>query len=188
VEVARRKGPALTRQDVLDAALVIVARDGADALGTASVAASLGIRAPSIYHHFRGNEALRHAVAVAGWQRLLASLPVATSGSDELRAFAYAYRRFARDNAELYEVMVRTPFDPLDPDLLALGVRGQEALAGLPLEGLDRLHALRGLRAAVHGFVDLENAGQVRLGVPADDSFAWLVDVVVRGIRGRGGA
>lgn len=180
--MGRRKGPALTRQDVLDAGLDVVETQGASALGTAAVAGVLGIRPPSIYHHFAGNEALAYAVAVEGWRRLVASLPA--PGPDlTLRALAHAYRQFALDHPALYRLMTSTPFDPADPALLAVWARAAQALAALDLEPREALHALRGLRAALHGFVHLELAGQVRLGVPADESFEWLVDLVLRGIE-----
>ena len=181
--MGRRKGAALTRPDVLAAAVRVVEARGPDALGTAFVAEELGIRASSIYHHFAGNEALRGAVAVEGWARLVAELPApAGSPADALRHFARAYRGFALQHPALYRVMTDAPFDPTDPGLLAVASRAMAVLSGLPVPADEVLHAVRGLRAAVHGFVDLELAGQVRLGVPADQSFEWLLEVVVRGL------
>jgi AcrR family transcriptional regulator len=168
---------------VLDAALRVVEEEGADALGTGAVAAALGIRAPSVYHHYPGNDALRLAVAVAGWERMVATFPPpAGDAAASLRALAHAYRDFARAHPALYRVMTATPFDPTHPGLLAVTERGLVALSDLGVGGVEAIHAIRGLRAAIHGFVDLENAGQVRLGVPADESFAWLLERVIRGI------
>lgn len=184
--MGRRKGPSLTRDDVLTAALAVVADRGDAALGTAAVADQLGIRAPSVYHHFDGNDALRLAVAVKGWELLVAACPPPSADpAASLVAFAHAYRRFALDNPALYRVMTRTPFDPSHPGLLALTARAVGALSGLALDPRQALHAMRGLRAAVHGFVDLEIAGQVRLDVPADESFAWAVALVVGAITSR---
>ena len=53
--MARRSGPAITRADVVDAAIRVLERGGIEALGTKRVAAELGIRTPSLYHHVRGN-------------------------------------------------------------------------------------------------------------------------------------
>lgn len=181
--MGRRKGPPLTREEVLAAALAVVRERGADALGTASVARELGIRPPSLYHHFEGNDALRYAVAVEGWRRLVDALPPPSPDLPAtLRGFAHAYRRFALDNPDLYRVMTRTPFDPTDPALLAVSARAWSAVVALGVPADEALHAVRALRAAVHGFVDLELAGQVRLGVPADESFEWLVALGIRGL------
>ncbi|MCB9698668.1 MAG: WHG domain-containing protein, partial [Alphaproteobacteria bacterium] len=146
---------------------------------------ALGIRPPSVYHHFAGNDALRHAVAVEGWKALVASLPApGDDPADALRGFARAYRAFALANPALYRLMTRVPFDPTDPALLEVTARGFAALQRLGIPPDQALHAIRALRAAVHGFVDLELSGQVRLGVPADDSFEWLVELGARGLAG----
>lgn len=182
--MGRRKGTALTRQDVLRAALDVVHTHGPHALGTAAVADALGIRPPSIYHHFAGNDALHHAVAVSGWQQLLATLPADLT----LRTYAHAYRSFAMANPSLYRVMTETPFDPTDPELLGVAAQGLRSLSELGLREGDVIHALRGLRAMLHGFVDMEIRGQVRLDVPsADESFAWLIEVVLHGLANRRG-
>lgn len=181
--MARKPGPALTREQVIEAALGVVDAEGPEALGTSRVARALGIRPPSLYHHFDGNDALRLAVAVAGWERLVAALPpVEGDLAASLAAYAAAYRAFALDHPALYRVMTETPFDPGDADLLAVTAKGMQRLAGLGLLGDDALHAIRGLRAALHGYVHLEVSGQVRLPVSSDESFDWLVDRVVAAI------
>ena len=182
--MARRPGPSLGRQDVLDAGVRVVEEQGVDALGATAVATLLGIRPPSVYHHFDGNDALRYAVAVEGWRRLFDALPVVTADPPAaLRALAHAYRAFARAHPDLYRLMASTSFDPTDIRLLEVTARVTGALASLGIEPVDALHAVRGLRSAVHGFVDLELSGQFRLDVPsADQSFEWLLEVVGRGV------
>ena len=62
-------------------------------------------------------------------------------------------------------------------------------LAVLRGYGLDRraaLHALRGLRSAVHGFATLEVAGGFGIPLSIDESFAWLVDCFVGGLKAAG--
>jgi AcrR family transcriptional regulator len=179
--MGRRSGAALTRDDLVAAAIRVLERRGVDALGTASVASELGIRPPSVYHHFEGNDALRFAAATEGWRRLLTALPEpSTDGSASLAEYARAYRAFALANRALYQLMTTTPFDPTDPALLEVAARAADVLAPLRLEGDDVLHGLRGLRAAIHGFVALELAGQVQLALPADTSFEWLIQRLIR--------
>jgi AcrR family transcriptional regulator len=184
--MGRRPGTGLNRDAVLRAAIAVVEEEGADALGTARVAARLGIRPASVYHHVDGNEALRLEVAVEGWRRLVASLPAPTADADAtLRAFAWAYRAFALANPRWYAVMTRAPFDPAHPELLAVTASAARALVTLDLPGDELLHAIRGLRAVVHGFVALELAGQMRLAVPPEASFGWLLDRVVPAFAAR---
>jgi len=45
------------------------------------------------------------------------------------------------------------------------------------------LHALRGLRSAVHGFATLEAVGGFGIPLSIDESFAWLVECFVGGLN-----
>lgn len=156
---------------------------GHHALGVSSVSRSLGVRPSSLYHHMNGNEAIQHAVAMEGWKRLLEALPEPSDERGEaIRRFGRAYRRFALENPNLYRVMSETPLDAEDPALLAVLSGAIQTLSVLGLSGAERLHALRGLRAAVHGFVHLEVCEQVRMDLDPDESFDWIVEVVVSGI------
>ena len=44
------------------------------------------------------------------------------------------------------------------------------------LRGAEQVHALRGLRSLVHGFVSLESSGALKHPVNRNDSFEWLVE------------
>jgi len=48
----------LTKQDILAASIQLMQRKGFAALGMRDIAQSLGIKAPSLYHHFPSKEAL----------------------------------------------------------------------------------------------------------------------------------
>jgi AcrR family transcriptional regulator len=184
--MARRPGPSLSRDDVIRAAFRVVERDGPDHLGIRQVADELGIQSSSIYHHVDGLERLREATAIAGWARLVASFPdPVESPAGTLRSLAEAYRGFVRANPGLYRLMTAVPFQPNDAALLVLASRMGEIVVHLGLPPEDTIHAIRGLRAAVHGFVDLENAGQFKMAVSSDASFEWMLDVIVRGLGGR---
>jgi hypothetical protein len=56
-------------------------------------------------------------------------------------------------------------------------------LAGYGLQGNDALHATRGLRSLLHGFVALEAAGGFGLPLDRDESFARLVQVFIAGLH-----
>lgn len=98
------------RAALLDAALVIVARDGAAALTLRGVARAAGVSAMAPYHHFADRAALIAAVAVIGFDRLfdqklgaLASAPA--DARSALIAGSRAYVAFILDNSELYRLM-----------------------------------------------------------------------------------
>ena len=82
LKTERPTGAALTREQVVAAGLAAVAAEGEAALGTASVARRLGIRPPSVYHHFAGNEALRYAVA-ADWSHQIGQCLLRLHGQAE---------------------------------------------------------------------------------------------------------
>jgi AcrR family transcriptional regulator len=173
----------------LDAERVIAtAGDVADAEGLAAVtvarvAAELGIRGPSLYNHVPGREGLARGVALASTRDLsdaLREAAIGRSGADALVSMAFAYRAYAlahpgryaslvavataaREDAELREASEQT---------LAVML---EVLRAWHLEGDDAIHAVRAIRSALHGFVDLERSGGFAMDVPLDASFERLV-------------
>lgn len=188
--MGRRKGPALTREDVVSAALRCVQADGPDALGVSAVARELGIKPPSVYNHVGKGDALAWAVVVEGNRRLLALLATAVDGQadprEQLRILAGTTRRWALDNAGLYGLMARVPPKNDDPEFRPLLDRMLhlfgEPLGQLGVAPADRVHAIRSLRAAMHGFVLLESSGQFQLSDRPDASYRWLVESVLRGL------
>ena len=84
--MGRRKGPSLTRDDVVQAALQIVRMEGADALGVARVARELGIRPPSLYNHVASGPELAVATSFAAQRLLVDDLTDAVRGVDDPRA------------------------------------------------------------------------------------------------------
>lgn len=95
---------------LVDAARVIVERDGAVALSLRAVARATGVSAMAPYHHFRDRTALVAAVAAAGFDQLytdkMAALATA-SGDPAARIVAgsIAYVRFVTEHPELYRLM-----------------------------------------------------------------------------------
>lgn len=183
--MARKAG--LRREDVLDEAVTIANRDGLEQLTVTRLAAELGIRPPSLYAHVDGLDALRDEVARRGASTLAAALRDAagpTSGGEALHAFAHAIRRFAREHPGMYEALVRAPGAD---DVLAAPLREPvdvvvSVLADLDIHGDEALHATRALRAAAHGFIDLERRGGFGLPLDLDASFDRLVDALVSGL------
>lgn len=61
--MARPKQPLLSREAVIRAAVEIIDRDGLDTLSLPALAHELGVRAPSLYHHFRDKAEILAEVA-----------------------------------------------------------------------------------------------------------------------------
>jgi AcrR family transcriptional regulator len=181
--VARKAG--LERAQVVATAAALADRDGLAALTLTQVAHELGIRPPSVYAHVDGLDGLHRALRTLGAHtiaRELADAADGRAGRDALRAFAFAYRRFAREHPGLYEATLRGADPAEDPELAGalaepVGVI-VAALGDLGVTGDEALHAVRIWRSALHGFVDLERRGGFGLPLDLDATFARLVDAI----------
>ena len=185
--MARPKGKTLTLQDVLAAGHQVVERDGPLGLTLTSVARVLDIKPPSLCHHVATNDALRWSVVEHSWSLLaqrLDALQVADP-RQRLQAIATATRGFALEHPHSFELMVQTRLPharvagtPIESQLL---VPLLASLRELELPKARRVHAARAFRSALTGFLLLEIAGQFQLEASADQSFAYLVRVLIAG-------
>jgi AcrR family transcriptional regulator len=178
----------LDPDSVVDAAARIADADGLEAVTLARVASELGVRAPSLYNHVDGRDALVRAIALRGVRELAAALreaAVGRSGPDALTAAARAYRAYAQAHPGRYAATVAAPA-PDDPEHRAAAAETVEVvlaiLRGWQLEGDDAIHAARAFRSAVHGFVVLEAGGGFGIPVDLDVSFDRLVAGLAAGL------
>ncbi len=155
----------LTRAVIAADAAELADEIGWDQLTLAAVAARFGVRQPSLYKHVAGLAELRRDVSVLAGRELhdeLTAAAVGRSGADALQAMAEAYRTFAKKHPGRYAagVIAPPPGDTEYEQVAEAVVRTVSAvLAGYGLTGDDAIHAIRGLRALMHGFVSLEAAG-----------------------------
>ncbi|MEJ1969120.1 MAG: WHG domain-containing protein [Rhizomicrobium sp.] len=182
-------------------AAALVNRNGFDGLSMNDLAQALNVRTPSLYSHVAGLDEVKRLLALHGLAELNAAamrVTIGKSGPDAVRALLNGYRDFAEKNPGLYAATVPTPpradrewsgaVDLLMSTFLAV-------LQCYGLRGADAVHALRGLRSLVHGFVSLEIAGALKHPVDRDESFAWLVESFLAALgkmaalsRGRAGS
>ncbi len=184
----------LDRRTVVREAAALADAEGLEALTLARLAGKLGIRPPSLYNHVSGMEDLRRELALLGLGELTERLGQAAIGranEEVIVALAEAYRAYARERPSLYAASLRAP-DPEDPDWRAAGERVVRivlaAFAGFGLHDEDALHAVRGLRSALHGFVGLEAAGGFGLPLDLDESFQRLIRAYLSGLRAQADA
>lgn len=182
----------LTPDSVVDAAGKIADAEGLAAVTLARLATDLGVRPPSLYKHVDGLDAIHRGLALRGLNEATDRCQRATVGKARdaaLFAFAHAYWQFAREHPGLYAASVRAA-KPGENDIAAAGedLIGivLAVLAGYGVKGDDALHATRGLRAIVHGFVSLDAMGAFRLRLDLAESFdrvlsAFATDLAARG-------
>lgn len=183
------RGVGLDRAAVVAAAAAIADAEGLDALTLGAVAEQLGIRAPSLYNHVAGLGGLRRELALLGVQQMTARLGQAVmgkAGDEAVLALAEAYRAYVLEHPGVYATMISAPAD----DDVALQQASQRlidvvvaAFSAYEMHGDDAIHAVRGLRALVHGFASLEAAGGFGMPLDRDESFRRLIGAFVAGLR-----
>jgi AcrR family transcriptional regulator len=167
---------------LLRGATVLVNQRGLDDLSMSELAQALKVRTPTLYSHVAGIQEVKRLLALHGLAELDSAMARATiglSGPDAVRAVLNAYREFVEKNPGLYAATVPTP-PRSDREWSAAVDRLMDTfLACLQHYGLrwpEKVHALRGLRSLLHGFVSLESSGALKHPVNRNDSFAWLVE------------
>ena len=180
----------LDRSAVAQAAAALADAAGdVERVTLAQVAERLGIRIPSLYNYVAGLAGLRREVALLGVRELMARVQAAAvgrAGDEAIIAIARAIRAYGQACPGRYAASIRAP-GPADQELAAVA----QALIDILLRVLepyqlseaDALHAIRGLRSIIHGFVTLEAAGGFGLPLDRDESFERLVRGFVAGLR-----
>ncbi len=189
---AASKRPGLTASLVLAEAAKLADARGLEQLSLAELADRFDIKTPSLYNHIESLDALKRDLAMMALRELADSLGKAAIGKakdDAVRSLAAAYRDFVKRHPGLYQSTQRAA-GASDPELNRAGDEVVDVcLAVVRGYGLDRraaLHALRGLRSAVHGFATLEIAGGFGIPLSIDESFAWLIECFVSGLNAAG--
>lgn len=178
----------LTPDLVIDTAAMIADEGGMRAVTLAAIAERAGVKPPSLYKHVDGLDAIERGLALRGLREANVRIIRATiglQGEEALVALAKAYWRFSYEHPGLYEATLRAP-RPGETDIEEAGgiLVGMVAtvLEGFGLRGDDALHAVRGVRAIVHGFVSLNAAGGFGLALNVEESFVRLVRSFARGL------
>ena len=155
------------REEIVIAARGLLEEEGPGALTMRRLAERLGIRAPSLYKHFRDKHDLEVALAALALEEVGAEL----SASRDLRELASRYRRWALGHPHMYRLATERP---LPRDELPEGV---EARAAAPiLEVTEDPDRARAAWAFAHGMVELELAGRFPAGADLDAAWAAGVD------------
>jgi AcrR family transcriptional regulator len=176
------------RDEVFAAAEELVDDVGWDALTMSALAVRLGVKAPSLYHHVDGLEALRSELQVRGWADLsgvLLRASVGRTGVGGMRDQAHAQRNFALAQPHRYDGMTRAAIEA-DRMAEAAATSADVSMdmvmsAGVP-EGAA-LELVRALFAAHHGFISLEISGFFAGDVDIEGLFELVLDNSVLSIE-----
>ena len=162
---------------------------GLDFVTLANLAKRLNVRAPSLYNHIESADELQSQLSLFALQALgaeFARAAIGQNGAAGLLAIANAYRTFAKEHPGMYRATLLAP----RPDDAALQKVAGDMLdvlrAILAPFGLDEnlsIHAMRGFRSLVHGFVSLEALNGFGLPQDIDESFQFVILSFIAGLN-----
>ena len=169
------------RQALLEAALIILEKEGEAGLGLRDLARAVGVSAAAPYRHFDSRAALLEALAVTGFQRFSAAMEAVASSNpaDPMAAMGKTYVLFALSNANLFRLM-------FSPQLKKDGRPGLRMAADAAFNTLrhvvggdmqtGRIKALAAW-AKVHGLSILLLDGQIALRA-GEDTEALIAEII----------
>jgi len=169
----------LTKTGILDAALSLAEQHGYEAVTMANIARSLTIKPPSLYNHFKNLEEIKQAMAEASQKQLYEALKGTEQTAQPMLSLAKAYVTFANTNPGLYAASLPGGNGEYANALVQLV---GAALQSYELENEKKIHAIRGFRSMLHGFVDLINRDGFKLDVGLEASLEEVVDIFERGL------
>lgn len=176
------------RENIVDTAIALIERDGVENLSLSSVAAELGIKAPSLYRYVESKEALLHAVIEQTYLKLFEVYDavleeVDGSPAERLLNLAKAHYCFAHENPNTYMLAYFTanPDFSGNPNMLReRAIAAQQIIQ--EISGKENaLPAYRGLLALVHGYVMLELNGQFRRGGDLEEMLEHIIAAYLNG-------
>jgi AcrR family transcriptional regulator len=108
------------RQELIDAGVRLLERDGPQALKARTVAAEVGVSTMAVYTHFGGMAGLVDAIAEQAFARFADTLTQTPHTEDpvaDFLAMGGAYRRFALANPQHYQLIFGSPSPRERPDV-----------------------------------------------------------------------
>jgi AcrR family transcriptional regulator len=185
---------------LVDAALKLVEKEGADAVSLRDLAQSLGVSRAAPYRHFEDRDALLATVAARGFEDLVAAYEAALTGPGDGRERLYAASRaffaFATRRPGLYRLMFESDFlnrtpppavliPPADASYRQLW----RAIAGAYPDADEAEVKKRAIIMVSmgHGFLTLDASGRFKPFMYEPMSHDEMVEAVMRTAMGSGG-
>jgi len=175
----------LDKEAILNAAAELAEKIGLDHITLKQLAEKLEIKPPSLYNHLKGLNELIEGLAQLAIKKLEIVLQNAATGKSKEEAFieiAHAYRKFAKENPELYKSILKIPVSE-DKTLQEEGLDVVRILYKVMepyhYSNEDIIHFMRGFRSALHGFVSLEDAGFFKGNVDVEKSYDRFISSLI---------
>lgn len=187
-----RKG--LNNDMLVKAAAELIEEKGYERFSLTSLAEKLNVKAASLYNHMNNIGELLSEVGSFALKKLNAELQDGMNMDDPesaLLSIAIGYRKFAKDNPELYKTIMKIPVFG-DVELLNKGIEIihglYETLDSFGLSKYEKIHFSRSFRASMHGFVTLEEMGFFADSIDAAESYLYMIKSLIQPLtHNRGG-
>lgn len=172
----------LNKEKIFSAAADLANRYGFAALSLKALAAHFSVKPPSLFKHVRDLAEIKDALAISGFTKLrdaLRNTPKMTARS-YLVQICHQYRDLALQFPGEYDAFQQTHVAG-STEVYKLGEEVlQIMLAAVPgKDSTAKIHALRFIRSALHGFVHLENNKGFGLNENTNESFRLMVESIV---------
>ncbi|MEU1710163.1 WHG domain-containing protein [Streptomyces sp. NPDC005706] len=174
----------LTTERLVRAGAELADEAGFEQVTVSALARRFDVKVASLYSHLKSSQDLKTRIALLALEELAdraAEALAGRAGEDALRAFADAYRDYAREHPGRYQAARFR----LDPETAAASAGGRHAqmtraiLRGYDLAEPDQTHAVRLLGSVFHGYVDLEAAGGFSHSAPdSQESWTRILDAL----------
>lgn len=181
----------LTGADVVRAGAELADEIGYQNLTMGLLAERLAVRTPSLYKHVDGLADLKHRIATLAITEMGEAVRDAMqgkAGSDALAAFGQATRAYVAAHPGRYSATIGAESGGEDDPLFTASARVVESIAavlrGYGIEDDQMGHALRAIRCIFHGFAVLQASNGFQWAGDPEESFAWMIGFVDRGLRG----
>ena len=180
----------LNKEYIIDAAETLVVEKGYENFSLREVAAKLEVKPASLYNHVQGLDEINIAVALRAAEKMKQALQEAVEGKEPDEAFAEgvrAYRRFAMLNPELYKAFVRIPLLN-DREVTHVAFRSfspmRKVINSYGLTKTQNIHFTRGLRAFMHGFIELTSNGFMqKKDISRDETYEVIIAEQLRQLK-----
>jgi AcrR family transcriptional regulator len=140
--MARPKQALLSRERIIEAATALLDADGLEAVSTRRLAAELGVRGPSLYHHFPTKDAILDAVANGIVEKVNVSYFTTHDWPEALRLWGHSFHDALAAHPNIVPYLARGPGRRPASLAMADAVYGGLVKAGWPPARATHIGAL----------------------------------------------
>ena len=172
----------ITRDAIIEEAIALLSEDGLDGVTLRKLADRLGIKAPSLYWHFRDKSALLAAVMAQTFDACLDAVPPQADWREWMRAFGLTLWRTQTSIRDLGRIITTTELDA--SHLRNTQKRIRSRLVGLNIAEEDAFRIQSAVQALVTGWSAFSHAPYARhlsKAVAFDQAVASDLDALIEG-------